>query len=57
MLADMVARREVTLDTPIQKLLPDSVKMPSWNGKQITLLDLSMHISGLPKQPHQHPSR
>jgi CubicO group peptidase (beta-lactamase class C family) len=56
-LADMVARGEVTLDTPIQKLLPDSVKVPSRNGKQITLLDLSMHVSGLPRNPTNiHPA-
>jgi len=57
MLADMAVRGEVTLDTPVQKLLPDSVKVPSRNGKQITLLDLSMHVSGLPRNPTNiHPA-
>jgi D-alanyl-D-alanine-carboxypeptidase/D-alanyl-D-alanine-endopeptidase len=56
-LADMVERGEVTLDTPVQKLLPDSVKIPSRNGKQITLLDLSMQVSGLPRMPDNfHPA-
>ena len=50
-LADMVERGEVTLDTPVGRLLPDSVKVPSRNGKQITLLDLSMQVSGLPRMP------
>ncbi|MEO8026615.1 MAG: serine hydrolase [Bryobacteraceae bacterium] len=51
LLADMIERGEVTADTPVAKLLPDSVKVPERNGKQITLLDLSMQISGLPRMP------
>src|SRR5450759_869092 len=51
LLADMVERGEVTLDTPVAKLLPADVKVPSRNGKQITLLDLSMQVSGLPRMP------
>jgi D-alanyl-D-alanine-carboxypeptidase/D-alanyl-D-alanine-endopeptidase len=51
LLADMVERGEVTLDTPVAKLLPPDVKIPSRNGKQITLLDLSMQVSGLPRMP------
>src|SRR5579859_856747 len=57
LLADMVERGEVTLDTPIAKLLPESVKVPSRNGKQITLLDISMQVSGLPRLPSNfHPA-
>ncbi|MBI3208205.1 MAG: serine hydrolase [Candidatus Solibacter usitatus] len=52
LLADMVERGEVTLDTPVAKLLPADVKMPQRNGKQITLLDLSMQVSGLPRMPN-----
>jgi len=51
LLADMIERGEVTADTPVAKLLPDSVKVPQRNGKQITLLDLSMQVSGLPRMP------
>src|SRR5437763_1807618 len=51
LLADMVERGEVTLDTPVAKLLPAEVKVPERNGKQITLLDLSMQVSGLPRMP------
>jgi CubicO group peptidase (beta-lactamase class C family) len=36
------------LDDPVQKYLPASVKMPTRNGKQITLLHLATHTSGLP---------
>ena len=51
MLQDMVDRGEVKLDDPIGKFLPASVKTPSRNGKQITLLDLATHTSGLPRLP------
>ncbi len=50
-LADMVERGEVKLDDPVSKFLPASVTVPSRNGRQITLLDLSMQISGLPRLP------
>jgi D-alanyl-D-alanine-carboxypeptidase/D-alanyl-D-alanine-endopeptidase len=57
LLADMVERGELTLDTPVAKLLPESVKVPSRNGKQITLLDISMQVSGLPRMPSNfHPA-
>jgi D-alanyl-D-alanine-carboxypeptidase/D-alanyl-D-alanine-endopeptidase len=51
LLADMVNRKEVTLDDPAAKHLPENVKMPVRNGKSITLLDLSTHTSGLPNLP------
>jgi CubicO group peptidase (beta-lactamase class C family) len=49
--ADMAQRDEVKLDDPIQKYLPSTVKMPQRNGKQITLIDLATHTSGLPRMP------
>jgi len=51
LLADMVNCREVTLDDPAAKHLPEKVKMPERNGRSITLLDLSTHTSGLPNIP------
>ena len=51
LLADMVARGEVKLDDPIAKYLPQTVKVPSRNGRQITLLDLATQSSGLPRLP------
>jgi serine-type D-Ala-D-Ala carboxypeptidase/endopeptidase len=51
LLADMVNRKEVTLDDPAAKYLPENVGMPERNGKSITLLDLSTHTSGLPSLP------
>ena len=52
LLADMVARGEVRLDDPVAKYLPPSVRVPSRNGKQITLLDLATQSSGLPRMPN-----
>jgi len=48
LLQDMVERGEMKLDDPVQKYLPASVRMPTRNGKQITLLHLVTHTSGLP---------
>jgi D-alanyl-D-alanine-carboxypeptidase/D-alanyl-D-alanine-endopeptidase len=50
-LADMVRRGEVKLDDPVAKYLPADVRVPSRNGRQITLLDLATHRSGLPRLP------
>jgi CubicO group peptidase (beta-lactamase class C family) len=50
-LADMVYRKEVALDDPAAKYLPENVRMPERNGKSITLLDLSTHCSGLSPLP------
>jgi CubicO group peptidase (beta-lactamase class C family) len=50
-LADMIEKAEVRPDDPVSKFLPATVKVPSRNGRQITLLDLSMQVSGLPRLP------
>jgi serine-type D-Ala-D-Ala carboxypeptidase/endopeptidase len=50
-LADMIERGEVQADDPVSKFLPASVTVPSRGGRQITLLDLSMQMSGLPRLP------
>ena len=50
-LADMVVRSEVGLDDPVQRYLPDSVHVPSRDGKEITLRLLSAQRSGLPRMP------
>jgi D-alanyl-D-alanine-carboxypeptidase/D-alanyl-D-alanine-endopeptidase len=51
LLADMIEKGEVKADDPVAKFLPASVTLPSRNGRQITLLDLSMQVSGLPRLP------
>ncbi|MGZ5528632.1 MAG: serine hydrolase domain-containing protein [Limisphaerales bacterium] len=48
LLADMVERGEVKLGDPVAKYLPKSVQMPTRNGKEITLVGLATHSSGLP---------
>ncbi len=51
LLADMVNGKEVTLDDPAARYLPEHVRMPERNGRPITLLDLATHSSGLPNLP------
>ncbi|MBL7223402.1 MAG: serine hydrolase [Candidatus Brocadiae bacterium] len=57
LLADRVERGLVAYDDPVAKLLPDGespamrVKVPTRNGKAITLAHLATHISGLPRMP------
>ncbi len=57
LLADMVQRGEVNLSDPISKFLPKSVKTPVRHGKEITLMDLATHTSGLPHMPNNMTSR
>ncbi|MGH7999479.1 MAG: serine hydrolase [Brasilonema sp.] len=52
LLADMVERKELSLKDPISKFLPQSVKVPTRKGREITLLDLATHTSGLPRLPN-----
>jgi len=51
LLADMIEKGEVKPDDPVAKYLPSTVKVPSRDGHQITLLELSMQMSGLPRLP------
>jgi CubicO group peptidase (beta-lactamase class C family) len=57
LLADMVERKELSLKDPISKILPKSVKVPTRKGKEITLLDLAAHTSGLPRLPNNFESK
>ena len=50
LLADMVQRRQVALDDPVARYLPEGVIMPR-GGEEITLAQLSHHTSGLPRLP------
>src|SRR5271170_8100898 len=51
LLSDMVQHGEVSLDDPVSKFLPATVKLPQRNGKSINLVDLATHTSGLPRLP------
>lgn len=50
-LAVLDSRGTVSLTDPVSRFLPDSVRVPSYQGKQITLEHLAVHTSGLPRMP------
>src|SRR5262245_4131067 len=51
-LADMAARKQVSIDAPVSTCLPDGVAVPEHGGKKITFVDLATHSSGLPLRPN-----
>jgi D-alanyl-D-alanine-carboxypeptidase/D-alanyl-D-alanine-endopeptidase len=51
-LADMVVRGEVRLEDPVAALLPPGTRVPAGPDRQITLVDLATHFSGLPRLPN-----
>ncbi|QDV44151.1 Beta-lactamase precursor [Stieleria neptunia] len=51
LLADAVVQNKVKLDQDAADLMPGGARMPDSNGKKISLLDLSIHRSGLPRLP------
>lgn len=48
-LADMIVNNEINLDDPVEKFLPENVRVPSRDGKKIILQNLATHTSGLPR--------
>ena len=48
LLEDMVERGQMKLDDPVSMYLPQSISVPNRNGREITLLQLATHTSGLP---------
>lgn len=53
LLADMAAKNDLALNDPVAKYLPAGFKVPTRNGKTISLLDLATHTSGLPFMPNE----
>jgi CubicO group peptidase (beta-lactamase class C family) len=53
LLRDMEARGVLALDDPVNAFLPSSVRVPSHEGDEVTLLHLATHSSGLPVWPHR----
>ncbi len=51
LLADMVLRRELALDAPVQDVLPNGLKLEDSAGAPLTWADLATHRSGLPRLP------
>jgi len=56
-LAYYVKDGQVSLNDPVSKFLPKSMKLPTYEGKQMTLGDLATHTSGLPDIPYTLSSR
>jgi len=52
LLADMSVKQQLKLEDPISKYLPAWVKSPVKNGKEMSLLTLSTHRSGMPRFPY-----
>ena len=50
-LADMATHHELSIDDDVNHFLPGTMKAPGRSGRQITLLDLATHSSGLPPYP------
>ncbi|MCE7995238.1 MAG: beta-lactamase family protein [Roseivirga sp.] len=51
LLADLVLKGELSLNDPVQNLLPDGINAPTRNGEFIQLVHMSNHTSGLPRMP------
>lgn len=51
LLAEMADRGEVALDDPVRKFLPPEAAVPQRNGREIALVNLATHTSGLPRLP------
>jgi CubicO group peptidase (beta-lactamase class C family) len=51
LLAEMVRTGEVRYGDPVSRYLPAGLRVPAVNGREITLLDLATHHSGLPVVP------
>ncbi len=52
LLADEVVNGELSLDDPLQNLLPEGVTAPISNGESIKLVHLANHTSALPRVPN-----
>lgn len=51
LLALYAQRQLIKLDAPLQNYVPADITVPSFGARQITLVDLATHTSGLPRQP------
>lgn len=51
-LADMSLKKELSLTDPASKFLKKGIKLPTRNGKEISLLNLAVHRSTLPRFPY-----
>ncbi|MCB1085388.1 MAG: serine hydrolase [Chlamydiia bacterium] len=56
-LAYFIKEGRVSLEDPVSKFLPKSMVLPTFEGRQMTLVDLATHTSGLPDIPYSLSSR
>jgi CubicO group peptidase (beta-lactamase class C family) len=49
--ADVIKEQGISLDRPVEELLPPGWDLPEFSGTPITLQHLLTHTSGLPKSP------
>jgi D-alanyl-D-alanine-carboxypeptidase/D-alanyl-D-alanine-endopeptidase len=52
LLAEMSLKHQLNLTDPISKYVPAAVKSPVRNGREISLLSLATHRSGMPRFPY-----
>jgi D-alanyl-D-alanine-carboxypeptidase/D-alanyl-D-alanine-endopeptidase len=57
LLAEMAQQNEVRLIDPLSQFLPKNAPVPQYQNRQITLLDLATHSSGLPSLPPNFASK
>ncbi len=51
LLAQMTHKGEIELNAPVSTCLPKGVRLPIQNGRQISMIDLATHTSGLAFMP------
>ncbi|MBD3697451.1 D-alanyl-D-alanine-carboxypeptidase/endopeptidase AmpH [Klebsiella pneumoniae] len=52
MLVKLLDRGVVKLNDPLSKYAPPGARVPDWQGKPITLVNLATHTSALPREQH-----
>lgn len=50
LLADAILRGELSLDDPVRSHLPPGVSLPAFDGREIAIIDIATHTSGLPQE-------
>ena len=50
-LADMALKKQLSLEDPLQKFLPEGVTAPTRNSEEIRLVQMANHTSALPRMP------
>lgn len=51
MIADEIVNGKMKTSDPLSKYLPETVKVPTKNGREVTINDVATHSSSLPRMP------